>query len=187
MAAKQAATVSDSLLELPGRDQLIADIPMDFAARRDDRLREVIDEAVDQAMEGERTEPLGKSRRALHVDEQEHPRFHAGRVIAAGDEVDEHVLAEQAVHVLNESEHERRGERDQHVYALNAPFSGRREEIAAKLETEQDDDEIDASPDRHMDAKRRPAKRRSEWAPQNEAIEGRQNTCNHRAGQRAAR
>src|ERR1700722_20723916 len=72
---RDAAALSGSLLELPGRDQLIADIPMDFPPRRDDRLRKVVDEAFDQAVEGERTEPLGQSRRPFHVDEQEHSRF----------------------------------------------------------------------------------------------------------------
>ena len=56
-AGRDAAAVSNSLFELPGRDQLVADIPMDFAPRRDDRVGKVVDEAFDQAMEAERTEP----------------------------------------------------------------------------------------------------------------------------------
>ena len=103
---------------------------MDFAARRDDRLGEIVDEAVDQAMEGERAEPFGQSRRPLHVDEQEHARFHARRIIAAGDEIDEHVLAKQTVHVEDEDEHERGREREQHVAALDAVLAGRGKETS---------------------------------------------------------
>src|ERR1700677_2159911 len=72
---RDTPAVSDSLLELPGRDQLIADIPMDFAPCRDDRLGEVEHETIEQAMKGERAKPLGQSRGALHVEEQEHPLF----------------------------------------------------------------------------------------------------------------
>ena len=75
---RDAPAVSGPLLELPGRDQLIADIPMDFATRRDDRLGEVVDETINQSMKGERAEPLCQSRRPDHVDEQEHPRFTRG-------------------------------------------------------------------------------------------------------------
>ena len=67
-----------------------------------------------------------------------------GRIIAAGDEVEEHVLAEQGVHIEDEDEHKRGGEREQHVSALDAALAGRRKESAAKFETEQDDAEVDA-------------------------------------------
>ena len=183
---RDAPAVCGPLLELPGRNQLIANIPMDFATRRDDRLSEIEDETIEQAMKGERAEPLGQSRRTLHVEEQEYPRFHAGRVIAAGDEVKQHVLAEQAVHVLDEGEHERRGEREQHVYALNSPFSGRREHPRSQLESEQDHNEIDAGPDGHVHGKRRAAKRSSERPPQNKGVERRQNAADDRTGHRAA-
>ena len=88
---------------------------MDFAARRHDRIGEIDDEAVEQAVKGERAEPLGEPCRPLHVDEQEDPRFDPRPVIAAGDEVEQHVLPEQAVHVEHEDEDERDREREQHV------------------------------------------------------------------------
>jgi hypothetical protein len=48
MAAKQAAMQPSSgpLFELPGRDQLIANVAMDFAARRYNRLGEIEDETI---------------------------------------------------------------------------------------------------------------------------------------------
>ena len=160
---------------------------MDFAPRRDDRLREIVDEAFDQAMEGERAEPFGQSRRPSHVDQQKHARFHAWRIIAAGDEIDEHVLAKQTVHVEDEDEHERSGERKQHVAALNAVLAGRWKERAAQLEAEQDDAEVDDGLDHHMRRKGRPAKRGAQGPVHNKRIECRQDAANQRAGQRAAR
>ena len=190
MAAKQAATQRasiDSVFQLPGRDQFIADIGVNLPARGGDRLGEIIDEAVDQTVEGEGTQALSQARRALHIEEQEDARFQPRRIIAAGDEVEQHVLAEKDVHVDHEGEDERRGEREQHVYALNAPFSGRREHPLSEPESEQDDGEIDNGPDRHMRGKRRAAKRRSERPPQNEGVEGRQYAGDDRTGHRAAR
>jgi hypothetical protein len=75
---RDAAVVRGPLFELPGRDQLIANVAMDFSARRYNRLGEIEVETIEQAMKGERTQPLGQSRRALHVEEQEHSRFRAG-------------------------------------------------------------------------------------------------------------
>ena len=110
-----------------------------------------------------------------------------GAVVAAGDEVDEHVLPEQAVHVRMKANTNAAASENSTSGALNSPFSGRREHPLAELETEQDDDEIDAGLDRHMRGERRAAKRSSERPPQNEAIEGRENAGDDRAGQRAAR
>src|SRR5271170_29167 len=96
--------VRDPLLEPPGRDHFIADIAVDFAARRDYRFSEIHDETVEQAVKYESAEPLGESRRPLHVDEQEHARFNSRPMIAAGDEIEQHVLTEQPTHVVHEGE-----------------------------------------------------------------------------------
>ncbi len=112
--------------------------------------------------------------------------FEPGRVIAPGDEVDEHVLPQQAVHVEHKGEHERGGERDQHVRPFNAFLAGRREHPLAELEAEQDDAEVEDGLHHHMRRERRPAERRAQRPAQDEAIEGRQNAGDHRAGQRAA-
>src|SRR5271169_338302 len=73
--------VRDPLLEPPGRDHFIADIAVDFAARRDYRFSEIDDETVEQPVKCECAEALGESRRPLHVDEQEHARFNSRPVM----------------------------------------------------------------------------------------------------------
>ena len=86
-AGGDAVSVCDPLVELPGRYQFVADVAVDFTARRCDRFGEIDDEAVEQAVKGERAEPLGECGRSLHVDEEKHARFDPRPVIAAGDEI----------------------------------------------------------------------------------------------------
>ena len=160
---------------------------MDFAARRDYRFGEIDDETVEQAVKCECAEPLGESRRPLHVDEQEHARFNSRPVIAAGDEIEQHVLPEQPTHVVHEGEYERGREREQHVLAPNAVFDWRRERPRPEGEAEQDHHEIDDRLGRHVHRKGRPLKRRPDRPRQNEGFERDQNARNHRAGQQTAR
>jgi hypothetical protein len=44
--------VSYTVCQFPGRDQLIADVSVDFAIGRHDRGGDIEDKAVDQAVEG---------------------------------------------------------------------------------------------------------------------------------------
>ena len=75
---------------------------MDFAVGRYDRLGDIDDKAVDQAVEGQITEPLGKSGRALNIDEEEYALLQLWLVIVPGDEIEQHILPEQVVNLINE-------------------------------------------------------------------------------------
>src|ERR1700722_18913713 len=133
----------------------------------------------------------GPSRSANPVDPsmsmRRNTRFETRRVVAAGDEIDEHVLTKQTVHVEDEDEHERGRERKQHVSALDAVLAGRGKESDPKFEADQDDAEVDERLHHHMRRKGRAAKWGADWAVHHERIERRQNTSNQRAGQRAPR
>ena len=103
---------------------------------------------------------------------EEHAQFDLRRIIATGDEIHEHVLAEQGVHIEDEGEHKGRGEREQDVSSLDPVLSGRGKDRAAKFETEQDDREVERGLDRDMRRKGRPTKQRGQRPAQNEAVEG---------------
>src|SRR5208282_6353095 len=90
-----AVRVSDTVCQFPGRDQLIADISVDFAIGRHDRFSDIDDKAVDQAVKGEFAEPLSKGGRALYIDEEEYALFQSWLVVVAGNEIEEHVLSQQ--------------------------------------------------------------------------------------------
>ena len=64
-ASAHAVRVRYAVCQFPGRDQLIADISVDLAISSYDRLSDIDHKAIDQAVERELSEPLGKRGRAL--------------------------------------------------------------------------------------------------------------------------
>src|ERR1700722_1485373 len=133
----------------------------------------------------------GPSRSANPVDPsmsmRRNTRFETRRVVAAGDEIDEHVLTKQTVHVEDEDEHERGREREQNVSPFAAVLAARGKEIVAKPESEQDDAEIDDGLYRNMHREGRAAKRSAQRRIQDESIECGQDGADHGSRHRAPR
>ena len=158
--------------------------------RGDDRGGDVDDKAVDEAVEGERAEPLGQRRRALDIDEQEDALLQPRPVVAAGDEVEQHILPEQMVHVVDEPDGQDGGEGEQEVAARDreqaTDLRRCRKEPRPDRERKQDDRQID---DRlrhqgHQERRpRQPLRRRLRQAP----FEGNQNAADQHAGEDPAR
>ena len=91
-------------------------------------------------MEEERErEPLGQSRRPFHVDEQQNSLFQPRCVIAAGDEIEQHVLTEQFIDLEHEGEDERRRKRKQNVLVTNPQFAWKRERPCPEGQSERDE------------------------------------------------
>jgi hypothetical protein len=103
-ASADTVRIRYTVCQSPGRDQLIADISVDFAIGSYDRLSDIDDKAIDQAVEGELSKPLGERGRALYIDEQKHALLQPWPVIVAGNEIEQHFLSEEVVDVIDESD-----------------------------------------------------------------------------------
>jgi len=71
-ASADTVGVRYAVFQFPARDQLIADIAVDFAISSYNRLGDIDHKAIDKTMERELSKPLGERGRALYIDEQEH-------------------------------------------------------------------------------------------------------------------
>jgi hypothetical protein len=126
----------------------------------------------------------------LDVDEQENALLEPRPVIAAGDEIQEHVLPEQVVDVVDEANDENDGEGEQDVAALDrqrhSKLSRGRKQPGADDEAEEDDDEVDAGLDDEVDEERQLAQPRHRRLCQ-PALKEKEQAGNQDAGQYAAR
>ncbi len=104
--------------ELPGGDQLVADITADFASRGDDWRSEIGDETVEPAAEGALAAPLGDSSRTRHIDEQEYAFLAPRSMIAAGSKIEQHVPSEHLVDLEEEVKDKGCRERERYVPPL---------------------------------------------------------------------
>jgi hypothetical protein len=118
---------------------------MDVAFVRHDRTGEVADEAIDQAMEIDLAQALGDVSRILHVDEQKDALLDAWPKVTARNETQQDVLAEQAVQIEEEVDHEADRDKRQKVARPNVQAGERRDgrELLGRRDGEQEDDEVE--------------------------------------------
>jgi hypothetical protein len=134
---------------------------VDFAISSHDRISYIDHKAVNQAVEREFSEPLGKRGRALYVDEQECALLQPRPVIVAGDEIEQHILSEQVVDVIDEPYGQNHGKGEQHVLVPNwqpNPYfcrDGKQPDSDGK--TDQNNKEIDDGLYGEMRQERQPA------------------------------
>ena len=94
--AGEALAVGHGAIVRPGQDGLVADILVDLGVAFQSGVGDVAEEVVQQLMEADGAQPLGKPGRVLHVDQQEDPLLALRLDIAAGQQVLERAVAQQA-------------------------------------------------------------------------------------------
>ena len=113
--------------EPPGRDHLVADIFVNFAAGLRDGERHIGDEAVEQIEKPEFAEALGDRGRGAHVDEEQRALLDARMVVAPRGEGEERARTKKIVDAEQQVEADHHQERGQEVDAADRHEPTRRQ------------------------------------------------------------
>ena len=188
-AGADAPRVVEPWSEPPGRDDLVADIFVDFAAALGDAARHVGDEAVEELQIAEFAQSLGDGGRGAHVDEQERPLLDARLVIAPRGECEEHAgprrsltLKSRLAPTTNESENSKS--------APPIPANPPEQELSDHDGGEHNDADVENRAQREIGQKRQRANEPAGVAPQHKSFEreeaGRHQGADHCAGRRGS-
>src|SRR5262249_24738070 len=80
---------------LPGDDDLVADIAIDLAARREQRLGDVVKDAIEEAVESEIAEPFGKPCRVAQIEQKDDAILALRPMVATSQQREKGAAAEQ--------------------------------------------------------------------------------------------
>lgn len=102
--------------DLPGNDDLVTHVLVDFAVLVGDRIGDQGKDAVKKTMNGKLSDLLGDARRSDNIHEKKEALLHARLVIAAQQEVTQGAAAYQAADLQekDDDEHDNKGEDDRH-------------------------------------------------------------------------
>src|SRR6516225_1111405 len=172
-AGAHAVSVPNADREWPGNNDLVADIFVDGAKLRHDRSGDIGDKAVKEVEEAGLAEAFSDDGRGFHIDEQQCAFLNTGPTIAASGEIEQHALAEQAVHAIEQVEAQAQDEREDHAAGLDQglALSEGPQEPGADSQADKDCNEIPQRAQREIQQERYPADERAERPAKDNKLE----------------
>jgi len=160
--AGEAVAVGQRSIDWPGQDRLVANVLVDLGVAFQRRVGDVAQEPVQQLVEADRPEPLGKPRRVAHIDQQEHALLAPRLDVAPGQQVLERAESQQPADLDDQvaDQGHRHGEDERAAedrVEADLSIRGPRRNPARHDQAEDDHDEIEGDLDDEVESERQTA------------------------------